>query len=167
MDPLKLKGVADWTTPQNPMDIRKFLGFMGYYRYFVPNYSKIAQPLLDLMKKATPWLWEAKHKQAFEELKTRMCATPILSQPNFAKKFFLQVNASGFSVGTILLQEGEHTTPTLLKRQKPILHPVAYYSATFTPTERNYDIYECELLAVMKSLQHWCYRRRLALQFRR
>jgi len=93
--------------------------------------------------------------RAFEELKTQMCAAPVLSQPNFEKKFFLQVDASGFGVGTILLQEGEHTSPTLLKRQKPILHPMAYYSATFTPTEQNYDIYEQELLAVMKSLQHW------------
>jgi len=84
-----------------------------------------------------------------------MCAAPVLSQPNFEKKFYLQVDALGFGVGAVLLQEGEHTTPTLLKRQKPILHPVAYYSATFTPTERNYNIYEWELLAVMKSLQHW------------
>jgi len=58
-------------------------------------------------------------------------------------------------VGTILSQEGEHSTPSLLKQQKLILHPVAYYSATFIPTERNYDIYEQELLAVMKSLHHW------------
>jgi len=115
MDPTKLKGVASWTTPQNPTDIRKFLGFMGYYRYFVPNYSKIARPLLNLTKKATPWLWESKHKRAFEELKTRMCAASVLSQPNFKKKFFLQVDASGFSVGTVLLQEGEHSTPSLLK----------------------------------------------------
>jgi len=79
MDPTKLKGVADWATPQNPTDIRKFLGFTGYYWYFVPNYSKIARPLLDLTKKATPWLWEPKHKRAFEELKTRMCAAPMLS----------------------------------------------------------------------------------------
>jgi len=64
-----------------------------------------------------------------------MCAALVLSQPNFEKKFYLQVDALGFGVGAILLQEGEHTTPTLLKRQKPILHPVAYYSATFTPTE--------------------------------
>ena|SRR6266850_1089972 len=42
MDPTKLKGVADWTTPATPTDIQKFLGFTGYYRYFVPNYSKIA-----------------------------------------------------------------------------------------------------------------------------
>ena len=61
MDPSKLKGVADWMLPKNPTDIRKFLGFTGYYRYFVPNYSKIARPLLDLTKKATPWSWDAKH----------------------------------------------------------------------------------------------------------
>jgi len=61
MDPSKLKGVADWMLPKNPTDIRKFLGFTGYYRYFVPNYSKITRPLLDLMKKATPWSWDAKH----------------------------------------------------------------------------------------------------------
>jgi len=84
-----------------------------------------------------------------------MCAALVLSQPNFEKKFFLQVDALGFGMGAVLLQEGEHTTPTLLKQQKPILHPVAYYSATFTPTECNYNIYEWELLAVMKSLQHW------------
>jgi len=53
--------------------------------------------------------------RAFEELKTRMCVAPVLSQPNFEKKFFLQVNALGFGMGAVLSQEGEHTTPTLLK----------------------------------------------------
>jgi len=62
MDPSKLKGIADWTTSTTPTDIQKFLAFTGYYRYFIPNYLKITQPLLDLTKKATPWTWEAKHK---------------------------------------------------------------------------------------------------------
>jgi hypothetical protein len=57
-------------------------------------------------------------------------------------------------VGAVLSQRGK-TLPTLTKHTKPIMHPVAYYSATFTPTERNYDIYERELLAIMKSLAHW------------
>src|SRR6266446_5937189 len=51
MDPKKLKGIADWPIPHNPTEIRKFLGFTGYYRYFVQGYSKIARPLLDLTKK--------------------------------------------------------------------------------------------------------------------
>jgi len=58
-------------------------------------------------------------------------------------------------VGAVLSQEGEiPTTSTLSKRQKPVLHPIAYYSATFIPAEQNYDIYERELLAVMKALLH-------------
>ena len=94
MDPKKLQGVAEWLIPTNPTEVRKFLGFTGYYRYFVPNYSKIARPLLDLTKKATPWNWESKHQNAFEELRTKMCTNPVLVQPNFQKKFYLQVDAS-------------------------------------------------------------------------
>jgi RNase H-like domain found in reverse transcriptase len=139
-----------------PTDIQKFLGFTGYYWYFIPNYSKVAQPLLELMKKATPWKWGARQIAAFKELKTRMCAAPVLMQSNFEKKFYLQVDASAYGMGAILLQEG-NTMPTLVKCQKPILHPVAYYSTTFTPTKHSYNIYKHELLAVMKALYHWCH----------
>ena len=70
MSPKKLQGIADWLPPRSPTEVCSFLGFTGYYRYFIPNYSKMAQPLLDLTKKTTPWHWgEAQHK-AFEELKT-------------------------------------------------------------------------------------------------
>ena len=155
MDPKKLQTVKTWKTPTNPREIRKFLGFTGYYRYFVPNYSRIARPLLDLTKKATPWNWGKRQQEAFEELRDRMCTAPVLIQPDFNKKFYLQVDASAYGVGAVLSQEGEFTTPTLAKRSKPVLHPIAYYSATFTDTERNYDIYNRELLAVMKSLYHW------------
>ena len=56
-------------------------------------------------------------------------------------------------MGAVLSQEGERfTSPT---SKTPLLQPVAYYSATFTPTERNYDIYERELLAIIKALEHW------------
>ncbi len=154
MDPKKLKGVANWTTLQNPTQIRQFLGFTGYYRYFVPNYSKIARPLLDLTKKTMIWNWGPSQEKVFQELKDRMCTSSVLTQPDFERRFFLQTNALAYSVGTILSQEGK-TSTSLAKCQKPILHPIAYYSAMFTPTERNYDIYERELLAMMKSLAHW------------
>jgi hypothetical protein len=51
MDLRKLESVSSWPTPRKPTHVRQFLGFTGYYRYFVPNYSKIARPLLDLTKK--------------------------------------------------------------------------------------------------------------------
>ena len=112
---------------------------------------------MDLTKKTTPWHWGERQLKAFEELKTRMCSSPVLAQPNFNKRFILQVDASAYGVGAILSQEGDLTTltPSLKQRIKPTLHPVAYYSATFTTTERNYDIYEWELLTIMKALAHW------------
>ena len=115
MDPKKLKGVADWKQPTTLTEIHKFLGFTGYYRYFIPNYLKIARPLLQLTKKATPWHWGEEQMQAFEELKTRMCTAPVLKQPDFEKQFYLQVDALVYGVGTVLSQEGNHTTTTLSK----------------------------------------------------
>ena len=70
-----------------------------------------------------------------------MCQQPVLIQPDFQKCFYLQVDASAYGLGAVLLQEGT-SSPTLAKRSKPVLHPIAYYSATFTPTEHNHDIYE-------------------------
>jgi hypothetical protein len=80
-----------------------------------------------------------------------MCRKPILRQPRYNDPFFLATDASAYGVGAVLSQEGETNSRT----NKLIQHPIAYYSATFTPTERNYDIYERELLAVLKSLEHW------------
>src|SRR6266404_3084348 len=65
MDPKKLKGVANWPKPNTPTEIRKFLGFTGYYRYFIQGYSKITQPLLDLTKKAIVWNWGEPQQRAF------------------------------------------------------------------------------------------------------
>jgi hypothetical protein len=110
-----------------------------------------------------------------------MCSKPVLQQPNFKKRFYVQTDASAYGVGAILSQEGgsdpdpesntenntendtdsnnntdtDSDSDTKTKTRKLKLHPVAYYSATFTPTERNYDIYERELLAIIKALEHW------------
>jgi hypothetical protein len=80
-----------------------------------------------------------------------MCTKPILRQTDYSKPFFLTTDTSAYGVGAVLLQEGELNPRT----KKPTQHPIAYYSATFSPVERNYDIYERELLAIMKALEHW------------
>jgi hypothetical protein len=157
MDPKKLLAVANYPEPKNMTDVWVFLRFTGYYWYFIPGYSQVVCLLLDLTKKSTAWHWGLDQDQAFVALKKLMCATPILTQLDFNKKFYLQTDASGYGMGAILSQEGDAKTltPAMTKWTKPVLHPIAYYSAMFTPTEHNYNIYDWELLAIMKALAHW------------
>ena len=154
MNPKKLQGMANYLVPQNVTDVQAFLRFTGYYRYFMQNYSAIVCPLLDLTKKGSVFKWEAHHQEAFDRIKTIMCKAPVLLQPDFNKKFYLQTDTLAYSVGAVLSQKGGITL-SLATHKKLVLHPIAYFSATFTPTECNYDIYERELLAIMKALAHW------------
>jgi reverse transcriptase-like protein len=103
MDPKKIQGIADWSPPTMVTEVRQFLGFMGYYHYFVPNYSKIARPLLDLTKKIFNWHWGPEQMRAFKTLKTLMCHKPVLAQLNFNKHFYLQMGTSAYGMGAILL----------------------------------------------------------------
>jgi len=103
MDPTKTQGVADWPQPTTVTDVRSFLGFTGFYRYFIPNYSKIAKPLLLLTRKDMVWEWGEDQKRAFEHLKTLMCRQPVLAQPNYNKSFVVHTDASAYGVGAILV----------------------------------------------------------------
>jgi len=136
MEQGKVDKVQAWKPPRNVTEVQRFLGFTGYYQYFIQGYSQIAQPLLDLTKKAMLWYWNNEQQEVFEGLRDKMCEKPVLSQPDFTKTFYLQTDALAYGVGAVLSQEGETST------HKPKRHPVAYYSATFTPTEQRYDIYE-------------------------
>jgi hypothetical protein len=100
---------------------------------------------VELTRKGADFLWTQCHEDAFTTLIDKMAAWPILLQPNFDKQFILQTDASALGIGAVLLQTGETAK----------LQLVEFFSATFTPTKRNYDIYERELLAIMKSLVHW------------
>ena len=151
IDPAKVKGVADWSPPQTITDICSFLGFTFFYHYFILNYSLIAWLLIQLIQKNVPFNWDQSCTQAFEHLKSLMCAKLILWQPEYTKAFFLTTDASAYGMGTILSQEGEHNPRT----QKPMLCPITFYSNTFTPTEQNYDIYEREFLGVLKALKYF------------
>jgi hypothetical protein len=135
MNPKKLQGVTNYPRPLTVTDVQAFLGFTGYYQYFIPNYSAIVQPLLDLTKKSTTFHWGQWEQEVFDRIRSIMCSTPVLQQPNFKKKFYLQTNTSAYGMGAILSQEGETTTQSLAKFKKPVTHPITFFLATFTPTE--------------------------------
>jgi RNase H-like domain found in reverse transcriptase len=105
------------------------------------------------MHLTTPWCWKQGEQKAFETIHKAMTDKPVLRKPDFTKPFFLLTDTSAYGMGAILSQEGGITGQNTT--QKPQLHLVAYYSATFTETEHNYNIYEQELLAIIKAITHW------------
>jgi hypothetical protein len=78
MDDTKVEKVHNWRPPMNVTEVRKFLGFTGYYRYFIKDYLKIVRPLLQLMHLTTTWHWDEDEQTAFETLRQAMINKPVL-----------------------------------------------------------------------------------------
>jgi hypothetical protein len=145
MDPVKLKAIKDWPRPKTVKDIQKFLGFCNFYRRFVKDYSSKARPLFDLTQKNRPWNWTPPCEHAFTSLQQQLTSAPVLILPDYDKPFTLITDASDYATGAILEQEDA------LGRS----HPVAYYSKSLQPAERNYEIHDKELLAIIQALRHF------------
>jgi hypothetical protein len=145
MDPTKVEGVQNWATPTTKKHVRSFLSFCNFYHAFIRGFAKLAKPLNNLTKKDTPWAWGDDEQTAFDTLKRRITEEPILRQPQMDKQFKLEVDASGYAISVVLMQRQEDGK----------CHPVGFYSATLNDAERNYNIYDLELLAVVKSLENW------------
>lgn len=145
MDPVKLKGIQDWTEPKDVKGVRSFLGFGNFYRRFIDHFAEIARPLHDLTRKAAPWNWTTACQKAFDELKLRFTTAPVLLMPDISKPFYVESDASDFASGAVLRQRDTNGD----------LHPCAYLSKGFSPAERNYEIYDKELLGIIRALQEW------------
>jgi hypothetical protein len=78
MDDTKVDKVCNWQTPTNVTEVRKFLGFTGYYCYFIKDYSKVARPLLQLTHLTTPWSWQQEEQAAFKTLCKAIMDKPVL-----------------------------------------------------------------------------------------
>ena len=145
MDPAKVSGVRNWPTPKCVKDVCSFHEFCNFYCAFIAGFSKIALPLNALTKKGQPFMWTAVTQQAFDTLKQKVTEEPVLLHPILTQPFELEVDALGFARGTVLMQKGDDDRR----------HPVGFYSTTLMPAERNYDIYDLELLAIVKLPRHW------------
>jgi hypothetical protein len=145
MDPIKVAGVEEWKEPKTVKDIRKFLGFCNFYRCFIRGFSQIAKPLNNLLKKGAIWTFENAEKAVFKELKKLICEEPVLIQPDQTKPFEVEVDTSNYAIGAVLMQRDE----------KNVLHPVAFFSKTMNEAQRNYDVYNHELLGLCKMFRHW------------
>ena len=79
VNPGKIQDVLNWSAPTSVPEIRSFLGLAGYYRRFVPDFSKIARPMTELLKKGVRFNWDDKCEQAFQTLKKFLTSAPILT----------------------------------------------------------------------------------------
>ena len=104
MDPLKIKLILDRQPPTNKKRVQVFLGLPNYYRKFIKNFSEITLPISNLLKQNVIFNWDDNCNKAFSILKDKLTSYPILQQPDFAKKFVLHCDASGYALGVILCQ---------------------------------------------------------------
>jgi ribonuclease HI len=140
VDPSKIEAVSKWQSPKSVTEICSFLGLAGYYRRFVENFSKIAKPMTELLKSNTPYVWSDKCEASFQELKTRLTTTPVLTLPDASKDFVVYCDASRQGLGCMLMQGGK---------------VVAYASRQLRKHEENYPTHDLELAAVIHALKIW------------
>lgn len=142
--PEKIAAVLNFSTPKSPKEIKSFLGLAGYYRKFIPNFSKITLPLVKLLRKNVNYEWTSLQQSAFENLKLLLCSEPVLQYPDFTKEFYLTTDASNYAIGAVLSQN-----------DPPNDLPIAYASRTLNKAESNYSTTEKELLAIIWSVKHF------------
>ncbi|KAL0295928.1 UNVERIFIED_CONTAM: Retrovirus-related Pol polyprotein from transposon.6 [Sesamum radiatum] len=139
-DPAKVKAIMEWEPPKNVSEVRSFLGLAGYYRRFVKDFSVVAKPLTNLLKKNAPFNWNDKCAQSFEELKKE---TYLGTYPYFAVwdgGYVVYTDASRQGLGCVLMQHGK---------------VIAYASRQLRPHEINYPTHDLELAAIVHALKIW------------
>ena len=143
-DPQKLEAVRNYDIPKNVTDVRAFLGFVGYYRRFIKDFSTIAVPLNELLHKDQKFYWGEQQQEAFDRLREPLMREPLLIYPDMKEEFILDTDASGFGLGGVLSQvrDGQERV-------------VAYASFGLRPTQRNYCTTKRELLAVVSMIHHF------------
>ena len=140
VDPAKVAAVQKWETPKTPTEIRSFLGLAGYYRRFIKDFSKIALPLTRLTRKNVAFCRGEAQQKAFDELRDKLCDSPVLALPDGVEGMVVYCDASKVGLGAVLMQNER---------------VIAYASRQLKPSEENYPTHDLELGAVVFALKLW------------
>jgi hypothetical protein len=140
VDPSKVQEVMDWKTPTTVPEVRSFLGLAGYYRRFIPDFSKISKSMTSLLQKDHKFVWTEECETAFHTLRKLLTTALVLAQPDIEKPFDVFCDASKTGLGCVLMQEGR---------------VIAYASRQLRKHEINYPTHDLELAAVVHALKIW------------
>jgi hypothetical protein len=138
VDPRNVQEVMDWKPPKSVHQIRSFLGLAGYYCRFIPDFSRIAKPMTELLKKGVKFVWSEACEKAFHSLRQHLTSAPVLVQLDNSKPFEVFCDASGTGLGCVLMQEGR---------------VIAYASRALRPHEIIYPTHDLELAVVVHALK--------------
>ena len=141
-DPDKLKSLEGYSVPKCVKDIQRFLGFAGYYRQFIQNFSLLAKPLTTLLKKGQEFYWSPKCQESFDRIRIALIKAQSLHLPDLNKPFVIQTDASDKGLGCVLLQEHDK-----------VLYPVYFASRSLAPPEQNYSTTEKECLSIIYAIR--------------
>lgn len=144
-NPEKIEVVKNFPLPKSVKEIKSYLGMIGYYRKFIPNFSKLTKPMTKYLKKDIKLnIHDQEYIDAFQASRNILINYPILQHPDFNRPFVLTTDASQFAIGAILSQG---TPPNDL--------PIAYASRTLNEAEIKYSTIEKELLAVVWATKYF------------
>ena len=140
--PEKVEIMKNLEAPKSVRGVRQFVGIFSFYRRYIPHFSEIADPIIQLTKKGVKFVWDEKCQTAFDTLKNALTNPPILAYPDINKKFILQTDASNRAIGAVLLQVHEH-----------IEKPIFYLSHRLNETMRKLPSIELEAYSIIYALQ--------------
>jgi len=126
-------------------DVQKFLGLANYYRQFVKDFTRIAKPLHKLVRKDEKWNWRKEQKKTFKELKKVFTMQPVLVAPDLNKEMRIEADISEYTTRGVLSMRCEDDKWRL----------VAFISKLLNEAERNYEIHNREMLAIIQCLEEW------------
>lgn len=133
------KAIIEFNTPKNIKDLRSFIGMCSYYRKHIKNFAKIANPLMELIKKGLNKItWLDEHEKSFNLLKKYLTSEPLIAHFNNEKHVFLTIDASIMGLGAYIEQYDENNT----------LHPIGYASRKLLNSEKTYSSTTLELLGL-------------------
>jgi hypothetical protein len=143
-DPEKLKAGQICPTLKNKHGTRSFLSLYTYYRQFIFSFADIAKPLRKFTEHKRSFQWTSEAQVAFEKLKVGLCPATILVYPKPGEGFIFDTDASNCEIGGVLsqVQDGQE-------------HVIAYYSKRLNKAERNYCVTRRELLAIVRTVEHF------------
>ena len=127
-DPEKLSAVRNWHEPNRVKAVRQFVGFVGYYRWFVKNFAELADPLVALKQKGVPFVWANEQQTALDAHKACLLSAPILGFPTEKDRFVLDTDASLFAIGGVLSQ---------IQNEEDVV--IAYASVTFHDIQDSWE----------------------------